>query len=206
MTITRALAELKLLEKRIKDATEAAVFVDLYQNRRKITRRTNKPTEAFEKEAKAAFTQVQDLIERRANIRSVITKSNALTQVDIGKVTMTVAEAIERKRSIELPRALLAQMTTQFRQAQAVIEKEQAALQSQVATMLEKNLGGDKRPSEGDYEAIAKPFIEANEMKLADPLDLEKRIAVLKESIEDFLKNVDFALSEVNAKTEIEVE
>lgn len=206
MTVTRALAELKLLDKRITKTTTESVFVDLYQERKKLGRRTSKPIADFEKNAKEAYTSIRTLIARRRAIKVAITESNASTMVVIAADKMAVSEAIERKISLEYSTTLLAALREQARQAKEIVEKERAVLQSQVQTMLEKNLGGDKKPNEGDYEAIAKPFFEANEPKIADPIGIDARIAELEKEIEDFESNVDFVLSESNAKTTIEVE
>lgn len=205
MTITRALAELKLLEKRITNSITTSLFVDVYQNRKKITRAANKKVEDFEKDARACYDSITSMIERRDDMRSGITTSNARTLVTIGKSKMTVAEAIERKRSISFKKALLDAMGRQFAGANATASKDNAQINEAVRMMLEKNLGGDKKPSEADYDAIAKPFVEANESRVADPIGLEKKITALAAEIEEFEKNVDFALSEVNARTEIDI-
>ncbi|MFB8733012.1 hypothetical protein ACEQPO_01165 [Bacillus sp. SL00103] len=53
------------------------------------------------KKAKADDQSIQALIKRRNAIKSAIVVSNATTTIDVAGVNMTVAEAIERKTSIE---------------------------------------------------------------------------------------------------------
>jgi hypothetical protein len=54
-------------------------------------------------------------------------------------------------------------------------------------------------------EAIAKPFLERNEAKLEDPLNLDSLIESLSQEILEFTSNVDYVLSESNALTQIEI-
>ena len=52
---------------------------------------------------------------------------------------------------------------------------------------------------------ISKPILEANELKLVDPIQTEKKIDEMEENIDNFLNEVDFVLSESNAKNNIEI-
>ena len=85
------------------------------------------------------------------------------------------------------------------------IANQKPQLEQNVQDMLEKNMGGDKKQDKDDYDSIAKPFIEMNELKLLDPCEVESKIETLDEKIDNFLAEVDFVLSESNSRTEIEV-
>ena len=63
-----------------------------------------------------------------------------------------------------------------------------------------------RRKSQSDeYDAVAKPFLLNNEAKIVDPLDVKKLIETLEDGINAFEQEVDIALTESNARTEIEI-
>ncbi|WHX45188.1 hypothetical protein QNH35_01415 [Bacillus pumilus] len=99
MTITRALSELKMLDKRINRTVDEAVLGGLMIG--KHIQHGFQHQEDIEKKAKADDQSIQALIKRRNAIKSAIVVSNATTTIDVAGVSMTVAEAIERKTSIE---------------------------------------------------------------------------------------------------------
>lgn len=73
--------------------------------------------------------------------------------------------------------------------------------------LLENNFGKDtSKANSGDIEAIAKPYRENNEYKLLDPLKIEKIIENLNNDIDNFLDNVNSALTDDNARTNITFE
>ena len=105
MTITEALVELKLLDKRIANSDmQDWCIIQLKQDKKTMAGET---VEEYEKKTKARFQSVKDLITERANIKKAIVKSNADTVVEVGDLKMTVAEAIEYKTSIEYEKRLL---------------------------------------------------------------------------------------------------
>lgn len=206
ITVTRALAELKLLDSRILKEIKQASFLDLSREREKgKALQSGKTIDEFMKNAQASWDAIQELLKRRDSMKSAIVISNVNTKLKIGNVEMTVAEAIDRKNTISYRQSLHTQLTRQYSSLMSQVESHSANLDQQVTKMLEANLGKDVKASTDDYKFIAKPFIEANEVKMVDPLKVDEKIKALGTEIEEFLKDVDFALSESNARTEIEV-
>ena len=205
MTVTRALAELKLLGSRIEKEIGAANFVAIYQNRADVIVPFGGTKAEFEKSAKAAHQRITDLIARHRRIKSAVLTSNARTSVKIGKSEYSVTEAIARKNSIEHEKMLLEKMKAQHGKCAADMENHRVNLDSRVEALLKQNLGVDKKADAGTWDAIAKPFIEQNETRMADPIGIRDKIDALDRDIDEFLKDVDFTLSESNARTEIEI-
>jgi len=205
MSITRALAQLKLLDSRISKEIGNAKFIGLYQNRNKVIQGTNHTKDEFEKLAKAEKQSIDDLIKRRMSIKSAILLSNAKTRVTIAGEKYYVVEAIERKNSIAYDKALLDTMRRQYQANINAIEVNNQKLAQQIENMVNTNLGADKASNKSDFENIAKPFREENELKLSDVIGLEKEIDRLDKEIDEFLSEVDFVLSESNSKTTVEV-
>jgi len=205
MTITRALAELKLLDKRITKEIVEFKPIGLLQTRKNMIIGTNKTIEQFEAEAISQFSSIKDLIKRRADIKAAIIKSNSETPVKINNTTMTVAEAIDRKTSIAYEKKFKDKINIEGVNALSKQESHNTQLQSQVEQMLIQNYGKDRKANSEEYDAISKPFLEANEIKLIDPLDYNRKHKEIYESIENFESEIDFVLSESNAKTKIKI-
>jgi hypothetical protein len=108
MTVTRALAELKLLDSRINRTINGATFGGILVGNKVSAGLTS--VDDIEKRAKADFQSVKALINSRNEIKSAIVKSNSVVEVEIAGVKLTVAEAIERKTSIQYENNLLASL------------------------------------------------------------------------------------------------
>jgi hypothetical protein len=206
LTITRALSELKLLNDRILKKIEELSVVGLYQERNNKGVIGTSMTEAeFSKETIADFESLSSLIDRRTRIKSGVMVSNAATKIKIKDREYTVAEAIDKKSAIIYDEKLLVRMKRQFANAISQIEKQKSELEAQINKMVEANLGSDRSVKPEEYNNIAEPLRKANTLNLVDPLKIELKIKTLESEIEEFKTEVDFVLSESNAKTEIEV-
>lgn len=203
MTITRALAELKLYGNKIDSAIKAVNPIAIQKGKDKIQNRFTE--EEFQVEAKASLQKIEDLIKEQRNIKAVIIKSNSTTLVKIGSEEMSVAEAIARKSTIQDEEAFLNTLREGVNTMRRMLEKEKASVQIRLDTLLVQNFGKDKRVDDKDVAAISKPFLEQNDYRMIDPVGIDLYIEKLNEKVQTFLMEVDFVLSESNAKTEIEV-
>jgi len=203
MSIHRALAELKTLDKRIARATqEKFVAVRIAEDAPK----GYPDAVTFETEAGAAYQSAKDLIERRNRIKAAITKSNAVTEVKIAGTVMTVADAIDRRDTgLDYERQLLNSLRSQLMKAEMVLDQEEKQMQSRLESRLASDLGNAKDRKPEDVEKITEDFVKRNKPNLLDPVKIREQIKKLTESIEQFEMEVDFSLSESNAETKIEV-
>jgi hypothetical protein len=202
MSVTRGLAELKLLDKRIADTMKFSV-ISIQQGKKKIANQFTR--DEFESGCKSVFSSVTDLIDRRKKIKSAIVASNADIIVMIGGHHMTVAEAIERKTSIKYEQDFLKACREQLAHCLTVVNQENEKVKARLDVLLQQNFGKDSKTSAADVEAISVPFMEQNEVKLVDPLGLQGKIDGMSESIDGFLSEVDYVLSESNTLTKITV-
>lgn len=205
ISITRALAELKLLADRITKETERLTVVDVYQRRSPRLINTQKTQPEFEAEAKAALQSIQDLIVRRRKIKEAIILSNAKQTVKIGGIEYTVAGAIDRKNAIAFEEGLRDKIKRTLAAVNQAVQNHRPQLEAQVNKMLETSLGTEAKKDGTLYDTIAKPFIEQNETLMFDPTKAEALSVKMEKDIEDFLSEVDFVLSESNSTVEIEV-
>lgn len=209
MSVTRALAELKRLDDRILAAQAGeAVFVSVA-----IGQADNKKPVAIQgsvdlvrSKIQSAFDTIEALFKKREAIKGAIVKSNAATMVTIGNRTMSVAEAIELKRSITIKQAFRNVLQQQYRSAMGRVSELNAQLDSTIEVNLKSVYGSDKsKVDQSTFDSIAKPQRALKEASLIDPADVLKVIANLSEEISQVETELDFTLSEINARTEIEV-
>ena len=206
MLVTQALNELKTLGSRIDRAIAEADFITASKVSEKNAA-PGKTKDVFNKEAKTSMQQINDLIERREKIKAAVIASNAVTEVEIGGVKMTVAKAIDTKDSIEFKQDLLNMMKAQYAQAMKKVEDANQKMEKKIDDLVTTAYGKDGKDKiqESDFDAIAKPYRSANETGLVDPLGIEKKIKELSEYIEAFKSNVDSVLQISNCTTFIEV-
>lgn len=98
ISVSRALVELKTLEKRIEKTLNDLQPVTVMIGTRFEAGISGR--EEFEKNVTSSYQSLMALVARKRKIKSAVVKSNATTTVNVSGEIMTVAEAIERKNSI----------------------------------------------------------------------------------------------------------
>jgi hypothetical protein len=198
MSISQALVELKLLKSRILKCNNVSYVA--------VKTKTKTVDVAdFTKNAKARLQSYKDLLNRYNVIRSKVVVSNATTRVSVAGVEYTVAEAVERKRSIEMEKSMLGVLRSQFKTATADIESHQKAQQERLDKLLLQELGKDSKTNVDVVDALTETFLKNNKAELIDPLGLQEVVTNMEKSIQDFESNVDWVLSESNGRTQITV-
>ena len=194
LTITRGLTQLKTLDKRIRKGISNGCFVT-YEVGNKVQN---------ECDPRADFQSVMDLIEYRDRLKSAIVKSNASTKVKIAGKKYTVAEAIEAKTSIQYRAQLLKALRQNLDNVRYNVDEINQDVQRRLDRLIEASVGSDSK-NKTEIDAISKPFLQRNEAQIVDNLGIEDKIKKLDKELEDFISDVDVALSESNAQTYIEV-
>lgn len=199
ISVTQALSELKLLRKRIDSVTDSAVFT--------AVKKANDLLDAskFATQATASYQSFTDLVTRYNKLKSAIVISNATTKVTIGGKEYTVADAVERKRSVEMEKQLLAVMRSQHTATKAEYERHQQAEQQRVERLLTTELAKDAKTNVEVVQQLTTTFLAQNKATVLDPLGLSEKIETLTKALEDFETQVDYCLSESNGRTLISV-
>ena len=200
MSITQALPELKLLDKRMNK-------IQYDVNSWVAVRHINGPVdvEKHRNYVEAAFQSYKDLAKRRDGIKKAIVLSNAVTRVKVGTWEGTVAEAIEYKNSIRYKQNLVDAMKDALTEKRQEYDRLKEQVDGRLERLLTSELGKDVKTNPETITALTNTFRENNKVELVDPLDLAKRVAEMEEEIDSFTTNVDWVLSESNGKTMIEV-
>lgn len=207
MSITRALAEIKRLDDRLARLSTNSEFVSVTVgkgDKQKVF--SSGEVDKTRRKIQSDMDTINAALVSRAKIKCAIVQSNALTSVTVNGTSYTVAEAIELKKSIDLKRSLVIMMKQQLTAAKLKVENANQRMDEQIEANLATIYGNDKAKVESSmFEAVAKPQREQKEAALLDPLNLGELIEKIEEEISVIDTELDFILSEVNAKTEIDV-
>ncbi|MCI9483577.1 MAG: hypothetical protein HFH27_03835 [Clostridiaceae bacterium] len=206
MTVHKALAELKTMDARISKAIGSTAFV--VANKHSNRKINGKPVSEFCEQAVSAYKSASALIRRRDAIKRAVVLSNAAAKVVINGAEFTVAEAIEMKNhGVAYQQQLLDQLAADYQQAQAEADKQNGkALETRADAYL-KDLFGSSDPKNLSEEVkkARQDFIESQTYELVDPVGAYREMERLEKEINDFMVEVDAALSVANALTEITV-
>jgi len=204
MTLHRALGELRLIDKKMAKLNVNIEPIGWKQIKKLVNNRHEEND--FIKKACADFQKANDLFDRRTAIKSAIAKANTETIVDINGEKMSIADAIHRKHMTEQRNAFLKTLKKRYAEVSSWLENHNKAVAQQALQIAEAALAKDNvKLTDKDVINVTKPYIEANELKLVDPLNLRKTIEELEEKNDRFDSEVDSVLSEANAITFIEV-
>lgn len=199
ISITQALAQIKLIRKRIENVIDDGDFI------RMKTKKSLFDGERYTVQAKGSYQSFTDLLTLYNKMKAAIVVSNATTTVNIAGKTYTVAEAVERKRSIEFEKDLLNRMRMQHVQVMKEYEAHQHAEQVRVERLLSVELGKDSKTSPETIRVLSESFLAENKAEIVDPLHLESLIKKMNDEIELFETTVDYTLSESNGRTMITI-
>jgi hypothetical protein len=206
MSITQGLAELKLLDKRIRNIIDLAGDGSSSFRFIAISTKTNRvDAEKLKKDAQATYQSFNALVKRRDQIKRAIIMKNATTPVRIGTWEGTVAEAIEQKSSMVYKQTLLYNMKSQVSDMTERMKTEQKSVSDRLDRLLATEMGKDMKTNPEVVAALSTSFETNNKITLLDPLESGKVITALEDEIETFTTNVDWVLSEANSKTLITV-
>jgi hypothetical protein len=201
ISITRALAELKLLDSRINRAIEAINFAVC------VTKKTNFNVNKndFSAQTSANYQSINDMIDRREKMKAAIMKSNSVTLVKIGSKELTVSDAIDMKHTIGYKKYILEKLREQRLSTTREFETHKSKVKQAIDANITQICSRDVKPDPATIQDLTEMFYKNDPCEIFDPLGLDKLIAQLNAEIEDFELNVDFALSESNSLTTVEI-
>lgn len=204
MTVHAALSRLRTYEARINKAINELSPVAIRQNGRLSV---NQSVGDFSRSVQGRWAQVNALIANSNKIKRAVTVSNALTQVVIAGVTMTVAEAIDyRKRQLNVKKQLLATMTSRMNVVNRAVEETNKNLQNRAESAANAYFASAEQKNTEEWTAFVNRFVEMNSAQIIDPIQIERQIAALDREIREFEAEVDTVLTASNVQTLIEID
>ena len=214
LLVTQALDERDLLVKKIADKIGKAVIVDVIRNNEETVSGARIDKEAFARQAKAAYQQINDLIARFQKIDAAIVASNANTTIRTSYGEFSVAGAISLRARLrgtgvydkraDFEGKLLEKMEKSFQAQIARLESENRDLQSTAESMRLSILGKDSKVRDDKPLDVVEAYVRENTTVLVDPLDIKKQIEAMKERRENLLRELETQIKVSNATTVIE--
>lgn len=211
MTVHKALAELKIIDDRINKAISEGTYV--IANKHSNQKIHGMTIDEFKAQMRSDFQKVSDLIDRRNAIKRAVVASNAVTKVKIGDTEYTVAEAIEMKNhGMEFKDYFMKMISGQYARAKNELDNnsgdplekraEQYVLSVIQAQPKESKMAVDSEAMKN----LRAQYIKDNTYDIIDPLNVKNVIDGLDTEVNEFLTEVDAALSVSNAITVLDIE
>lgn len=205
-TITRALAELKVLKSRYNSEVNTMMPIAVKRGNKLRSPYSSYKEEDFRKQALATYQSVVALEKRIVSIKAAIDASNFQTKIQVGGKEMTVLEALNMKSFIDLKKTRLSYYKSLMQRARNEYEQALSDNKNRIENIITEQTASSS-VKDPDIEKKTIESIESiYKVDFVDPLELEEKIKELGTEIQDFENNVDYALSESNSTTYIEVE
>jgi hypothetical protein len=209
MSVHEAICELKIIGSRIQDALDEATFCAMRQSGDTLI--GGRSVDDAQKSMQSSWDKVNDLIARRNALKRAVAQSNAVTTVEyVDTITgekLTAAQAIDAKNTgLNFKIELLEQLKKQYTDTKRAIEGYNAIrLKTDTESYITKTFGNvSTDPSK--VEEARKEYEKLHTLILVDPLGLEQKIQKLEGETYDFVKKINSALVNSNARTEITIE
>lgn len=194
MTIGQALAELKMLTKRINRAIAGATYLYVV-----AANDDAKEQERLKKEGKAEWQSVNALMDRYFRIKRLVLLSNSETTITVGPRTMTVAEAIELKSKIPWHTSIATTLKTQFDACNLRVKKHNDALEERAAQLFKNE--------EGKVDQVMlDTYVNSRKASVVGVDNPATKVLEFIEFLDVFNRNIDAALNASNALTTITVD
>ena len=223
MTLAKALVELKTTEARIDSLAneicndyrytesgrlEKPIFVGFKRTVDERVAGTILTPEEFNKNAIAMYDQYNGLITKQIKLKRAISDANNKYKVNIIGKEMTITEAIFYKKTIYYKELLKIRISKEQNVFLKINDDNERSITENANALAVQTLAGTNKkiPDPETIAAFNKTLRESGKLSLIDPLESTKKIEQLTNEIDDFKKEIDYILSEANAKNEIEVD
>lgn len=208
-SICRAMTELKTLKARYQKELSESKLIAVKRGSKLLGNYSSYKEEDFNKQSEAMMQSLLAIEKRIVAIKSAINASNYSTRIKIGEREMTVQEALVEKDLIQLKKDRLSIMKSQMSRARREYEVALDDNRKRVEKMVQDQVQGATTLKADDASKIEQTVLESVEklykVDFVDASGLDGKITTLEAEIADFENNVDYALSESNSTTYIEV-
>lgn len=204
MSVHRALAEIKLLESRINKEVQSAKFAG---KKTKIGKTIdNLTTEDYKAKSQQSLQSILDLMKRRDAIKSAIVKSNANTVVKIGELSMTVAEAIDKKNTVGFQTNLITTLKATQKSVHNHVAAFNEKLNDEALNYFAQITADKEKLNDNAFKSLIAAYKEQRELEVIEGFNVISEFERLESELDIFLTNVDYILSESNTETKINIE
>lgn len=201
ISLHRVIAEIKSLEEKLNLSVPVVAACSS-----KDQMVGNLTKEKFEAQSQGAIDEFTANLSRLRKLKAARNLANSTTVVKIAGSEMTIDEAIIYKVTSEKLRTFV-----QFVKSQMVAAANQVAIASaEVEKKIEAQAiaigGSTKKIDQNELDTIRRMFQKSTGKEIAIGSNVEDFIAKATKSLDEFAVEVDYVLSEANAKTLVDVE
>ena len=214
MLMTQALDERDLLVKKINDKIAKASFVDTVKPNEEKTFETRLSRDEYADQAKSAFQQINDLIDRYQRLDAAIVASNAATKISTSYGEFTIAGAISLRsrlrgdkpgmKDTDFEASLQNKLAADLKQNIQFAEMKNKKLQDTAESMRLSILGKDSKVKDDKPLEVVTAYVRENTTEVIDPLEAQKTVDRLKEKRLTLISELDTQIKVSNATTFIE--
>lgn len=200
MSITRALAQVKLIESKL---GRAFAGFDVEING-KLKYFPNFTTEQFEKEALVEVNSFEDLFKNRLKIKSAIARANIDTKISLFGTEYSIIELIDLKNSSQYKKNVYTNLINNYNKCKSDVVNQDVKIENEVSKQVEVANSNKTQVSKDLTTTLTETYKTLWGGKIVG-LDINK-ISKEKEELDKLVAEIDMILSEINSRTEIEVE
>lgn len=200
MSITRALAQVKLIESKL---GRAFAGFDVEING-KLKYFPNFTTEQFEKEALVEVTSFEDLFNNRLRVKSAIARANIDTKISLFDKEYSIIELIDLKNSSQYKKNVYTNLINNYNKCKNDVVNQDVKIENEVSKQVEVANSNKTQVSKDLTTTLTETYKTLWGGKIVG-LDINK-ISKEKDDLDKLVAEIDMILSEINSKTEIEVE
>lgn len=200
MSITRALAQVKLIESKL---GRAFAGFDVEING-KLKYFPNFTTEQFEKEALVEVNSFEDLFKNRLKIKSAIARANIDTKISLLDTEYSIIELIDLKNSSQYKKNVYTNLINNYNKCKSDVVNQDVKIENEVSKQVEVANSNKTQVSKDLTTTLTETYKTLWGGKIVG-LDINK-ISKEKDDLDKLVAEIDMILSEINSRTEIEVE
>jgi hypothetical protein len=198
MSLHRIIAEIKAAEAAL-SSIHGTVYV--------YTAPVDNATETAEGKrlSQIAFDKTVSQLNKLAKLKAARNLANATTKVKIAGVEMTIDEALALKAANSYKTSLVNVLRQQMVNGQTRVQSVQSAIEQKIATQVQAASSGTKKATDEEIKVFRQLAERNTKLDIAVVDGLKERIEQMTAELEAFNTEVDYALSEVNATTKVQV-
>lgn len=216
MTVQEALTKKKILKKEFQKLVQDAQGMDFVAFATDVDDTINGlPIEDAINKMKSNYNKVRAVVSNLAAITAAINRSNAETEITVGDVKYTIADAISIQNSLETEKAVFDIIASSYNDALKYIQRvnDRNLNPDAISDHISKILGSMNSGSESGSSKKNSDLIKSLEeqyrtnttLKLVDPVGYEKVLEKWNNDIVTFETNIHNALITSNVSTIITV-
>lgn len=200
LSLHRVIAEIKHLEEKMK---VAQAVVGVATKKDGIVGTVSK--EVFESQSQGIVDQFVANLDRLRKLKAARNIANATTKIAINGREMTIDEAIIHKVTAEYIRVFVNSIKHQINTATTVVNQASQEVEKKIESQVAVIGGSTKKISDEELKSIRVLFERSTGKEIVLGKNVENFVKTASDELEKFLVEVDYALSEINASTYVEV-